>query len=50
VPVRKTGLIAADAPTMKDWVAELVARACAEGVDLTGEHGLLTAAEIVDGG
>ena len=28
---------------MKEWAAELVARARAEGVDLTGEDGLLTA-------
>jgi len=43
VPARKTGAMAADTPAMKDWAAELVARARAEGVDLTGEDGLLTA-------
>lgn len=29
-------------PDMRDWAEELVARARAEGVDLTGENGLLT--------
>jgi len=43
VPGRQTGLMAADTPAMKEWAAELVARARAEGVDLTGEDGLLTA-------
>ena len=28
---------------MRDWAAELVARARAEGVELTGDNGLLTA-------
>jgi putative transposase len=32
----------ADAPSMREWAEELVARARAEGVDLTGEGGLLT--------
>ena len=27
---------------MRDWAAELVARARAEGVELTGDNGLLT--------
>jgi putative transposase len=43
VPARKTGLMAADTPAMKEWAAELVARARAKGIDLTGEDGLLTA-------
>src|SRR5262249_47256145 len=30
-------------PDVRDWAEELVARARAEGVDLTGEGGLLTA-------
>ena len=32
-----------DEPAMRDWAAELVARARSEGVELTGENGLLTA-------
>jgi transposase-like protein len=32
-----------DEPTMRDWADELVARARAEGVELTGDNGLLTA-------
>lgn len=32
-----------DEPAMRDWAAELVARARAEGVELTGDDGLLTA-------
>ena len=32
-----------DEPAMRDWAAEVVARACTEGVELTGEDGLLTA-------
>lgn len=31
-----------DGPAMREWAEELVARARAEGVDLTGEGGLLT--------
>jgi hypothetical protein len=31
-----------DEPAMRDCAAELVARARAEGVELTGENGLLT--------
>jgi transposase-like protein len=31
-----------DEPAMRDWAAELVAQARAEGVELTGENGLLT--------
>ncbi len=41
VPAR--GLPALDGPEMREWAGELVARARAEGVDLTGEGGLLTA-------
>ena len=33
-----------DEPAMRDWAAELVARARAEGVELTGDDGLLTGA------
>ncbi len=32
-----------DEPAMRDWAAELVDRARNEGVDLTGDNGLLTA-------
>jgi Transposase, Mutator family len=32
-----------DEPAMRDWAAELVERACSEGVELTGDNGLLTA-------
>ena len=32
-----------DEPAMRDWADELVARARTEGVELTGENGLLTA-------
>ena len=32
-----------DEPAMRDWAAELVERARIEGVELTGENGLLTA-------
>src|SRR5215204_2179858 len=31
-----------DEPAMRDWAAELVARARSEGVELTGDDGLLT--------
>jgi transposase-like protein len=36
-------LLVGDGPAMRDWAAELVERARTEGVELTGEHGLLTA-------
>ena len=32
-----------DEPAMRDWAEDLVERARTEGVELTGEHGLLTA-------
>src|SRR6516225_9851043 len=32
-----------DEPAMRDWAAELVERARTDGVELTGENGLLTA-------
>ncbi len=41
VPAR--GLPDLDGPEMREWAAELVDRARQEGVDLTGEGGLLTA-------
>jgi transposase-like protein len=40
--VRSVPLVG-DEPTMRDWADELVARARAEGVELTGDNGLLTA-------
>ena len=41
LPVRSVPLVG-DEPAMRDWAAELVARARAEGVELTGVNGLLT--------
>ena len=35
--------LVADEPAMRDWAAELVERARREGVELTGDGGLLTA-------
>jgi hypothetical protein len=32
-----------DEPAMRDWAAELVERARSQGVELTGDNGLLTA-------
>ena len=32
-----------DVPAMREWADELVARARSEGVELTGDNGLLTA-------
>src|SRR3989442_951631 len=44
VPVaRSVTIVAGDAPAMREWAEELVARARAEGVELTGDDGLLTA-------
>ena len=44
VPVaRSVPFVAGDAPAMREWAEELVARARAEGVELTGDEGLLTA-------
>ena len=44
VPVaRSVAFVAGDAPAMREWAEELVARARAEGVELTGDEGLLTA-------
>src|SRR5262245_65022238 len=42
VPVVRSVPLVGDEPAMQDWAAELVARARAEGVALTGEDGLLT--------
>jgi transposase-like protein len=36
-------LVAGDTPAMREWAEQLVARARAEGVELTGDDGLLTA-------
>src|SRR6266705_4494352 len=44
VPVaRSVPLVAGDTPAMREWAEQLVARARAEGVELTGDDGLLTA-------
>ena len=42
-PVPPIVPLVGDEPAMRDWAAELVARARAEGVELTGDDGLLTA-------
>jgi hypothetical protein len=44
-PVRAARMVplVGDGPAMRDWADELVARARTEGVELTGENGLLTA-------
>lgn len=42
VPVDRVDPPAAEPPSMREWAEELVARARSEGVDLTGEGGLLT--------
>ena len=41
-PPRSVPLVG-DEPAMREWADELVARARSEGVELTGENGLLTA-------
>src|SRR5437588_10323765 len=43
VPVGRNVPAVADAPARREWAEMLVARARDEGVDLTGEGGLLTA-------
>ena len=40
---RSVPFVAGDSPAMREWAEQLVARARAEGVDLTGDDGLLTA-------
>jgi putative transposase len=40
---RSVPLVAGDTPAMWEWAEQLVARARAEGVELTGDDGLLTA-------
>ena len=42
MPAVRSVPLVGDEPAMRDWAAELVARARAEGVELTGENGLLT--------
>ena len=42
-PVAPMVPLVGDEPAMRDWAAELVARARSEGVELTGDDGLLTA-------
>src|SRR5215207_7446168 len=42
-PVPAIVPLVGDEPAMRDWAAELVARARSEGVELTGDDGLLTA-------
>ena len=40
---RSVPLVAGDTPAMREWAEQLVARARAEGVELTGDDSLLTA-------
>ena len=40
---RSVPIVAGDTPAMREWAEQLVARARAEGVELTGDEGLLTA-------
>src|SRR5712691_6236454 len=40
---RSVPLVAGDTPAMREWAEQLVERARAEGVELTGDDGLLTA-------
>jgi putative transposase len=42
MPAVRSVPLVGDEPAMRDWAAELVARVHAEGVELTGENGLLT--------
>ena len=42
LPLVRSVPLVGDEPAMRDWAAELVARARAEGVELTGDNGLLT--------
>ena len=43
VPAARSVPVVGDSPEMRDWAEQLVARARAEGVELTGDNGLLTA-------
>ena len=43
VPARSVPIVAGDTPAMREWAEQLVERARAEGVELTGDDGLLTA-------
>jgi hypothetical protein len=40
---RRVPIVAGDTPAMREWAEQLVARARSEGVELTGDDGLLTA-------
>lgn len=43
VPAGRNVPVVADSPEMRDWAEQLVARARSEGIELTGDNGLLTA-------
>jgi putative transposase len=43
VPASRNVPVVADSSEMRDWAEQLVARARNEGIDLTGDNGLLTA-------
>lgn len=43
VPASRSVPVMAESPEMREWAEQLVARARSEGVELTGDNGLLTA-------
>lgn len=43
VPATRGVPVVADSPEMRDWAEQLVARARSEGIELSGDNGLLTA-------
>ncbi len=43
VPASRSAAVVADSSEMRDWADQLVARARSEGIELTGDNGLLTA-------
>jgi transposase-like protein len=43
VPAARSVPVVADSSEMRDWAEQLVARARSEGIELTGDNGLLTA-------
>ena len=43
VPASRSVPVVADSSEMRDWAEQLVARARSEGIELTGDNGLLTA-------
>lgn len=43
MPLARSVPVVADAPELREWAEQLVARARAENLELTGDNGLLTA-------